>query len=175
MVTRQLTQRMSAAEYNAMRAGKTPGSTRRKINRKPVSPIGFGGPGVIFMPLPYSKNEEYKNHHALTDVQQHWKDLAALSWAQLLSSYPLKNRARLVAQATYVKLVFFFPDNRRRDEGNYLETVAMKGMFDGLKGRMFGDDCYQELVRERCEFRIDRTFPRLEIHFRTEALDGASI
>jgi hypothetical protein len=58
--------------------------------------------------------------------------------------------------------VFYFPNDRRRDEDNAI--ASLKAAYDGVvDAGLLSDDDHKHMQRERPEFKIDRKHPRVEL------------
>jgi crossover junction endodeoxyribonuclease RusA len=58
--------------------------------------------------------------------------------------------------------VFYFPNERRRDEDNAI--ASLKAAYDGIvDAGLLPDDDHKHMQRERPEFKIDKRHPRVEL------------
>jgi hypothetical protein len=110
----------------------------------------------ITLPLPSAKlSQNARFHWAVKSkiAKQHRKAAHRAAWEQ----HPEGFRA-----ASY-KLVFYWPNAIRRDKDN--ASARCKNYLDGIADWTKQDDC--EWGFSGVEFHIDKTNPRVEIHFET--------
>lgn len=61
-----------------------------------------------------------------------------------------------------VSVVFYHKTKRRRDEDNAIGSL--KAAYDGIvDAGLVGDDDWKHMSRKIPEFRVDKTFPRVEL------------
>lgn len=61
-----------------------------------------------------------------------------------------------------VSVVFYYKTKRRRDEDNAMGSL--KAAYDGIvDAGLVGDDDWEHMSRKIPEFRVDKTFPRVEL------------
>lgn len=101
---------------------------------------------TLILPLPPSMNAFNGNHWAQKrKVKLQWEEEAVVAWA---------NAGRPKLPSATVRPIFIFKDRRRRDTHNYLGGTPMKGIIDGLVGRLICDDNHQVLTWLEPEVRI---------------------
>jgi len=62
-----------------------------------------------------------------------------------------------------ITAVFFHKQNRTRDPDNAI--ASLKSAFDGLvDAGLVSNDDWTRMIREPPEFKIDKMFPRVELH-----------
>jgi hypothetical protein len=106
---------------------------------------------TITLPLPPSKNRITAMHWAARGrLKQEWAQTAYGCWLEA---------GRPKFQQATVYMVFFVA--KLRDEDN-LFSLAVKGIFDGLKGHLVPDDAPEYLAIEHSQ-EIDRKNQRLEL------------
>ena len=113
---------------------------------------------TITMPLP--PKELWQNRPC------HWRKKG-----EVTKRYRKAAWARSIAKVGYnedpwqqskSRLVFYWPDKRRRDIRN--AEAAMKPAYDGLvDAGLIADDSYKHLVHDTTEFKFDKSNPRVEI------------
>ena len=128
------------------------GSNRRGGENNPQPTDEY----TLILPLPPTKNHEPRNVYERQDVKNHWSNLASAAW--IAAKRPYWNRVR-VTPRVYCK--------RGRDVDNFF-GCAIKGVIDGLKGRMMPDDRAEYLEIGEVEFIYDQPAKsyRLELHIR---------
>lgn len=118
------------------------------IASEPIPPI----PGItmgyrLTLPLSPTKNHEPSNVFEQRTLRNHWANLAVCAW--IAAGRPCFARVEIT-------LRFFCRRGRDRDN---CYGQALKGIFDGLKGRLMPDD-REDLLKTSEEFIYDQ--PRRE-------------
>lgn len=103
---------------------------------------------IPHIPPSLNKYAGRKNHWEYRQEKENW--LWIVRSACTPPREPIKN--------AIVSIVFYFPDNRRRDTDNYQKMVL-----DGLvKSGVIQDDCWQ-CVELHVKGAVDKSNPRTEI------------
>lgn len=94
------------------------------------------------------------------------KDILVKGMRELAMAEGLRVRGRDLGMSEGASVIycFYFPDNRVRDEANYIH--ACKPYMDGLvDSGLIGDDRWQLLSTRGVESEIDRKNPRVALTF----------
>lgn len=107
---------------------------------------------VLMLPLPPTKNDEPANKWSRRDMKNLWAQYAYHCW--LAAGKPRFNRVETEFR--------FFVHNLR--DGDNSNSLAVKGILDGLKGNLMPDDSpkYLKILSEIQT--VDRDNQRLEVH-----------
>lgn len=84
---------------------------------------------LLVLPLPASRNAEPRYWAEVMRLRRHWSDLAVIAWADAGSP-----------TASYISIHPTFVTKRKIDIDNLIGSNAVKGVLDGLKGRLVPDD-----------------------------------
>jgi len=131
-------------------------------------------------PLPPPQLNTNKKTEKITGTKKyksiHWSTRAGLTRiyreGTKIAALAVSKSARPMWTKAVCKLIFYFPNARRRDKKNF--EGAMKAAYDGLvDAGIITDDNSDVLSHEDSEMHIDRKNPRVEMFIkRLEALNG---
>lgn len=96
----------------------------------------------------------------------HWRQRsAAIKGLRDLANALVRLETREQWKAATVEYRFFFPDRKRRDEANCIQS--QKPAIDGVvDSKLITDDCWTHLHTAGVECEVDRENPRVELVFR---------
>lgn len=132
------------------------GGVRKEVNAVKKSVV------KIQLPLPSQRLNAHAKGNSHWAKSKATKELRSL--AQAVTILELKGVTGLPWQKASLMYAFFWPDNRQRDETNYMQMLkaAVDGAVDA--GLIVGDH-WQVLSNRGAVSEIDRDNPRVELLF----------
>lgn len=146
--------RIGEREYRALLARSGTPTQRRRDSVEIAGIVLEPGYVLLVLPLPPSKNREPSHRWARYRLKQEWEQFSYQAW--LAAGMPRFDAVEITPRFCVWRL-------RDADNNN---SLAFKGIIDGLKGRLVPDDSIQFLALAPDVCEVDRNAQRLELHIR---------